>query len=103
MRIDPQIPAAGAAGADWLNELYSGGVSTNTAAASSSQPKDTVQLSDTQATLSNLVSQLSNVPDIRQAKVDALRSQIQSGQYQIDNHRVASAIVDELVGPNGNG
>lgn len=103
MRIDPQIPAAGTTGTDRLNQLYSGGASNNPPAAASSQPNDTVQLSDTQATLSTLVSQLSNVPDVRQSKVDALRSQIQSGQYQIDNHQVANAIVDELVGPSGNG
>jgi len=102
MRIDPQIPAPDAAATSSVSNQRSG-AAANAAAGASGQPNDTVQLSAAQTVLSSLVSQLANVPDVRQQKVDALRAQIQSGQYQASNEQVANAIVDELVGPDSNG
>jgi hypothetical protein len=49
-----------------------------------------------------LMSQLSQVPDIRQEKVDALRSEIQSGQFHRSNDQVAGALVTQLFGINSN-
>jgi anti-sigma28 factor (negative regulator of flagellin synthesis) len=48
------------------------------------------------------VSQLGHVPDIRHEKVNALRSEIQSGQFQRSNEQVAGAIVTQLLGTNFN-
>ena len=102
MRIDPQIPATDPTATSSVSNQRSG-AAANTSSGVSGEPSDTVQLSSAQSVLSSLVSQLANVPDVRQQKVDALRVQIQSGQYQIDNQQVANAIVDELLGPGSNG
>jgi flagellar biosynthesis anti-sigma factor FlgM len=81
MVVDPQTP-----------------VPDTTASAVSGEPNDTVQLSAGQATLSRLVAQLASVPDIRQDKVSALQSEIQSGRFQRSNDQVAGAIVNEYLG-----
>ena len=99
MRIDPQIPTTDATAVTSASNQRSG-AAANTSGGVAGAPTDSVQLSSAQSVLSSLVLQLANVPDVRQQKVDALRTQIQSGQYQIHNQQVANAIVDELVGPS---
>jgi flagellar biosynthesis anti-sigma factor FlgM len=102
MRIEPRIPAADSAAINTANNQRPG-AAANTPGGVAGKPSDTVQLSSTQSVLSSLVTQLGNVPDVREQKVDALRAQIQSGQFRIDKPQVANAIVDELLGPNSNG
>lgn len=97
MRIDPQIPAAENTGTSRVNDAQSGaakGASTPV----TSGPNDTVQLSSGQATVRQLVTQLSQIPDGRQDKVNALAAQIQSGNFQRSNERVAGAITSQLLG-----
>ena len=50
-----------------------------------------------------LVSHLSRVPDVRQEQVNALRSEIESGQFQRDNDLVAGAVLRELFGARSSG
>jgi negative regulator of flagellin synthesis FlgM len=92
MRIDPQIPGANTAGTGSVSSSRTGGATTSSSAPASGQPNDTVQLSANQTTLSRLVSHSASVPEIRQDKVDALRTQIQSGQFQRSNEQAANAI-----------
>jgi flagellar biosynthesis anti-sigma factor FlgM len=97
MRIDPQIPAAENTGTSRVNDAQSGaakGASTPL----TSGPNDTVQLSSGQATVRQLVTQLSQIPDVRQDKVNALAAQIQSGTFQRSNEQVAGAITSQLLG-----
>ncbi len=72
MRIDPQNPASGSSGPSGVGKAQAGQVQSSQQAASA-EPNDTVQLSAGQATVRQLVSQLDQVPDIRQGQVSALR------------------------------
>jgi anti-sigma28 factor (negative regulator of flagellin synthesis) len=60
-------------------------------------------LSPDQAAIRQLVSCLSQVPDVRQEKVNALRSEIQAGLFQRSDEQVAGAVVIQLLGINSNG
>jgi flagellar biosynthesis anti-sigma factor FlgM len=97
MRIDPQIPASEKSGTNRVTE-NPGSSAKNASPAAAPQLNDTVQLSYAQATVQNLISQVGQVPDIREAHVNSLRSAIQSGQYSPSNDHVASAVVSQLFG-----
>ena len=101
MRIDPQIPASENSGATRVNDNQSA-ATKGSSASRVGQPNDTVQLSSDQATVRQLVSQLGRVPDIRHEQVNALRSEIQSGQFQRSNDQVAGAVVTQLFGIHSN-
>jgi flagellar biosynthesis anti-sigma factor FlgM len=53
-------------------------------------PKD---LSRDTVTLSTLASQALGLPEVRQDQIDSLRQSINSGQYQLDPHQIADAIL----------
>lgn len=53
---------------------------------------DTASLKNDSATVSSLQQQALAVPDVRQDKVDALKQQIQSGQYNADPAETAKAM-----------
>ena len=97
MRIDPHIPASQNSATERAKEVRSA-ASKGTTAARFAQPNDTVQLSSGQATIRQLVSQLNQVPEVRQEQVNALRLQVQSGQYKRTNEQVAGAIANQLLG-----
>jgi flagellar biosynthesis anti-sigma factor FlgM len=97
MRIDPQNPATGSSGSSRVEDAQAGQVksSQQTAAA---EPNDTVQLSSGQATVRQLVSQLDQIPDIRQGQVSALRSAIGSERYNPSDGQVAEALAAQTFG-----
>jgi len=68
-------------------------VSTNAKSAASAQNADAFA-SDT-VSLSALASKALQSPEIRQDKVDSLRQQIESGQYQVDAKSIADAILNQ--------
>jgi anti-sigma28 factor (negative regulator of flagellin synthesis) len=45
-----------------------------------------------------LVSQLGQIPDVRQEQVSALRSALDSGQYNPSNAQVAEALAAQTFG-----
>jgi flagellar biosynthesis anti-sigma factor FlgM len=63
-----------------------GGASPQSAALELGAGEDT-------ATISSATSQLASDLPIRQDRVDALRSQIESGTYTVDAHAVANAML----------
>jgi len=97
MRIDPQNPATGSSGTGRVNEAQSGQVKSAQKPASN-EPNDTVQLSPGQATVRQLVSQLDQVPDIRQEQVQSLSSAIASGRYRPSEVQVAEALAAQSFG-----
>jgi flagellar biosynthesis anti-sigma factor FlgM len=97
MRIDPQNPAAGGSRAGNVENTQSAPIKGSQQPASV-EPNDTVQLSSGQATIRQLVSQLGDVPDIRQQQVSVLRSTIASGQYNPSNGQVAEALAAQTFG-----
>ena len=50
--------------------------------------------SDTQS-LSSLVNQAMNSPEVRQDKVESLRQAVSSGTYQLDPDAIAQSMIDE--------
>ena len=44
-----------------------------------------------------LAVQISRLPDIREAKVQSLRSTVESGRYQVDANEVAKAMLTEMA------
>src|SRR5882672_1935934 len=59
-------------------------------------------LSLDQAAIRQLVAHLSQVPEVRQEKVNALQSEIQAGLFQRSDEQVAGAVVSQLLGINSN-
>jgi flagellar biosynthesis anti-sigma factor FlgM len=97
MRIDPQNPATGSSGTSRIEDAQAGQVKSSQQTIPA-EPNDTVQLSSGAATVRELVSQLDQVPDIRQGQVNALRSAIGSGEYNPSDAQVASAVADQSFG-----
>jgi len=52
----------------------------------------------TGATVSTLVAQVKQMPEVRQERVAALRQAIQNGQYHVSDRRIADAIHAQLFG-----
>ena len=55
---------------------------------------DTVELSSGEAARLNTI--IDSIPDVRSDKVEALRSQIESGSYNIEPEDLADSILEEL-------
>ncbi|MCG8435565.1 MAG: flagellar biosynthesis anti-sigma factor FlgM [Gammaproteobacteria bacterium] len=72
----------------------SGQSRTDTAQTSSQGPaSDSVRLTFSAKSLSDLEQVINSKPVVDQNRVDALRSAIQSGEYQIDPQRVADKLL----------
>ena len=97
MRIDPQNPAIGSPGTTGVDSTASAQLK-NASQGAATAPNDTVQLSSGQATIRQLVSQLGQVPDVRQEKVNSLRSAIGSGEYRPSDAQVADALSAQSFG-----
>jgi flagellar biosynthesis anti-sigma factor FlgM len=61
--------------------------------AESSPAGDNATFSQDRVTLSSLATQAMGMPEVRQAQVDSLRQSVSSGQYQLDPHAIADAIL----------
>jgi flagellar biosynthesis anti-sigma factor FlgM len=97
MRIDPQNPATQSSGASGVDNAQAGQV-RGTPKNAGTETTDTVQLSSDQATVRQLVSQLGQVPDVREGPVSSLRSAISSGTYSPSDAQVAGALATQLLG-----
>ena len=51
------------------------------------------------STTTTLVSQLKQMPDVRQKRVEALREAIQSGRYRVSDRQIADALFAKLLAP----
>ncbi len=71
----------------------------NEAAGPHSAP-DVVNFTDTATRLQRLEAQLAALPDVDRGRVEALRQQIERGEYRIDAARVADRLVrfDRVLG-----
>ena len=57
------------------------------------QDRDAVEITDTAARLKVIEARLKDVPDVDQARVDALRKRVESGDYQPDPARIAQKLM----------
>jgi len=59
--------------------------------------RDEAQLSVANATVQQLKANLSQVPEVRQDRVDALRQAVNSGSYQVSDQQLSDAIGSDLT------
>ena len=70
----------------------------NTASAGKLEPRpDQAQISGAHIQVEALAAQASQLPEVRQAKVNALRDAVESGQYRPDPANIASSLMSEMV------
>jgi flagellar biosynthesis anti-sigma factor FlgM len=81
---------------DPSTELKSGGTQSATASGPAKSSLAALSASNDTASISAATSQLSGDVAIRQDRVDALRSQIESGTYTVAPHAVATAMFQNL-------
>ena len=63
---------------------------------------DRVQFSSAALDLSRALRSVSDAPDVRTDRVEALRTAIENGTYQIDAEGIAQSLVEQGFGPSGN-
>jgi flagellar biosynthesis anti-sigma factor FlgM len=49
-----------------------------------------------ESSMGKLVQSALNSPEVRQAKVEALKAQVDAKTYQISNHSIASALLEQM-------
>lgn len=76
-------------------ELNTRPAATSSSAATPAEAQDRTTLSTSSSAVASLVSQAMASPEVRQDKVNALKQQIASGNYNIDPSRIASGIASE--------
>jgi flagellar biosynthesis anti-sigma factor FlgM len=94
VKIDSQISGLNRLGTEGVQDSQ---IERGRSSQQSTVPNDTVQLSSEQTTLRRLTTQLQQVPEVRSDRVQALRTQIQSGTFHGSNQQVAGALVNELT------
>lgn len=65
---------------------------TNSASAEPAQ--ESIEISSQAQLLSKLEAQIKDLPDVDQARVEALRERISQGTYEIDNSSLAQSIIN---------
>jgi flagellar biosynthesis anti-sigma factor FlgM len=60
--------------------------------------QDQAQLSVDGGTIQQLKATLSQVPDVRQTRVEALQQAIGSGSYQVSDQQLSDAIASDVLG-----
>ena len=64
------------------------------------QKPDSIELSTTSQEISRIKSMITSTPDVREQQVSDLRSQVESGTYNVDSHKIAAAMLQELQSIN---
>ena len=60
--------------------------------------QDQAQLSVHNQSIQQLKSNLSQVPEVRQERVDALRQAVSNGSYQVSDQQLGDAIASDMLG-----
>lgn len=90
MKIDGAIPIS--ENIQTQNIARRGGTTPQSTPAPNVDGQDQAQLSAQAGNVAQLKGALSQVPDIRQERVQALRQAVSSGSYRISNQQLADAI-----------
>jgi len=69
------------------------GESARSAGGEESTRTDAVALTDTAVRLKRIEANLSELPEVDQGKVDALRERVESGDYQVDGNAIARRLM----------
>jgi len=60
------------------------------------RPKDSMSISNKAKQISGIEKNLAEIPDIRQDKVDSIKSAIENGEYKVDSKAIAKKILSTL-------
>jgi negative regulator of flagellin synthesis FlgM len=60
-------------------------------------PEDKVDLSSQSKEMNKISEALAAAPDVRAEKVEALKKQVESGQYQVNSDAVAEKMIKEFL------
>jgi flagellar biosynthesis anti-sigma factor FlgM len=96
MRIDAALPVP--ENQPTQKVASSGGSAQPSTAAPVTSGQDQAQLSVDSGTIQQLQSKLSQLPDVRQDRVNALRQAVGSGSYKVSNQQLSDAIGSDLLG-----
>ena len=96
MRIDAALPLPENQQSSKVSSSGSSAQQSSAALASSGQ--DQTRLSVDSAAVQQLKTRLSQVPEVRQDRVDALRQAVGSGNYQVSDQQLGDAIGSDLLG-----
>ena len=66
--------------------------------ASTTAKGDTISLSPEAKLYTEAYSGAMNAPEVRQAKVDAIKARVDAGEYQIDTQKIAAKLLQEEQG-----
>ena len=95
MRIDAALPLP--ENQQTPKVANSGSAAKQNRSAPATATQDKTQLSVDSATVQQLKANLSQVPEVRQERVDALRQAIGSGSYQVSDQQLSDAIGSDLL------
>jgi flagellar biosynthesis anti-sigma factor FlgM len=96
MRIDSSVPLSEN---QPTSQTTSAGTSaTQTSSSSIASDQDQAQLSIDTSTIQSLKTLLSQVPEIRQSRVEALRQSVNNNSYQLSDQQLGEAIGSDLFG-----
>jgi len=79
------------------NSAQSTGTAVNSSGSGALGGEDQAQLSGVHAQVLALVARASQLPEVREQRVHALRQAIQSGQYQSSPEKVAVAVFAHMI------
>ncbi len=79
-----------------IHEVYKSQSTKNIKKTNKTNGADQVELSSTAKDFNEILKMLTDVPDIRQDKVDDLRNQINSGTYNVRSEEVAKKIMSQF-------
>jgi flagellar biosynthesis anti-sigma factor FlgM len=95
MRIDAPLPLPENVQTQKVSHTGSSAQQSPAAAVTSGQ--DRAQLSVDSGTVQQLKSSLSQLPEVRQDRVDTLRQAVSSGSYQVSDQQLSDAIGSDLL------
>lgn len=74
------------------------GVAPGVAQTPAAETGDRVSLSPEAKLRTEALTTAMNTPDVRQAKVDAIKARVESGEYAIDSNAIAAKLLQEEPG-----
>ena len=95
MRIDAALPVP--ENQPTQKVANSGASVQQSASAPTASTQDQAQLSVDSGTVQQLKASLSQLPEVRQERVNALRQAVSKGSYQISNQQLGDAIGSDLL------
>lgn len=95
MRIDSAVPVPENL---QTQNVASRGSSAQPNPSTSIDANDQTQLSSSNTTVQQLKSTLSQTPEVRQDRVEALRQAVASGSYQVSDQQLANAMASDMLG-----